>query len=272
MELLHPSWDDQEFDWSSVDACLIRTTWDYHHRREEFKQWALRTEALTRLFNPAALIGWNTSKLYLRDLADQGVPVIETEWLGKGSQVDLGEVLRRRGWQRGFMKPVVASTAHGTCRFDNHGESLKDAQSFLNDFLTREAMQVQPYLEQVESHGEESMIFFDGEYSHSVRKVPVPGDYRVQDDFGATDQPHEHTAEEIELACGVMQLIDSTPDWVGANHSGPMLYARADWLRDAGGELRLCEFEAVEPSLFLRHCDQAAGRLASALMKRIRVS
>jgi hypothetical protein len=196
--------------------------------------------------------------------------VIDTVWLERGAPVDLGAVLRERGWKQGFLKPLVGATAHGTCRFEDHGASLETAQRFADDFLSREAMQLQPYLNRVETHGEESMLFVDGAYTHSVRKIPVPGDYRVQDDFGATDVVHSHTSEEIELARSVLQRIEGNPAWVGPEHRGSLLYARADWLRDADGALRMCEFEAVEPCLFFRHGKEAATLLAEALLRRLK--
>jgi|FLOH01.1.fsa_nt_gi hypothetical protein len=269
VEVLQPCWDDPAFDWAGVDACLIRTTWDYHLHRDEFVAWAQRVERLTALFNPAALVLWNTNKLYLRDLAECGVAVIDTLWLDRGASVDLGALLDARGWQRGFFKPVVGATAYRTCRFENHGDSLTAAQVLLDSFLVTEAMQFQPYLNSVETHGEESMFFIDGAYSHSVRKIPALGDYRVQDDFGASDQVHLHTSAEIEQAAVVLRLVEQNPAWVGEAHRGSLLYARVDWLRDAAGALRLCEFEAVEPCLFFRHAPQAAQRLAQALLRRV---
>jgi hypothetical protein len=32
-------WSDPSIDWSSFDAVLIRTTWDYFQRYEEFLSW-----------------------------------------------------------------------------------------------------------------------------------------------------------------------------------------------------------------------------------------
>src|SRR3954452_16154158 len=29
-------WDDLNADWASFDICVIRSTWDYHHRLTEF--------------------------------------------------------------------------------------------------------------------------------------------------------------------------------------------------------------------------------------------
>jgi glutathione synthase/RimK-type ligase-like ATP-grasp enzyme len=269
VELLQPSWDDKELDRRSVSACLLRTTWDYHLRLPEILTWIHRVQQQTKLFNPAAVIQWNTHKLYLRDLAAIGVPVIDTVWLERGATVNLGAILDERGWQQGFLKPLVGATAYGTCRFANHGDSLAEAQHFVDGFLAREAMQLQPYFPRVETHGEESMLFIDGEYTHSVRKIPAPGDYRVQENFGATDVRHSLASEEIDLARSVLQQVHDNPAWVGAEHRGPLLYARVDWLRDADGVLRLCELEAVEPCLFLRHSEEAATLLVQALLKRI---
>ncbi|MCP4092443.1 MAG: hypothetical protein GY747_03250 [Planctomycetes bacterium] len=268
-ELFHPAWDDDGFDWSLIDACLIRTTWDYHLRHEEFVAWARAVEKKTLLFNPSAVVAWNTNKLYLRELAALGVPVIETEWLEQGSRVDLAQRLQQRGWRRGFLKPVIGATAFGTCRFDDHGDSLLEAQQFVDEMLVDHSMQLQPYLEQVETRGEESMLFVDGRYAHSVRKVPLPGDYRVQDDHGASDEPFQHSAEEIELAHSVMRLVEKKAAWAEVPQVDPLLYGRTDWLRDEHGALQLCELELVEPSLFLRHGPNTADLLAEALVKRI---
>ena len=49
----------------------------------------------------------------------------------------------------------------------------------------------------------------------------------------------------------------------------PLLYARADFLRGDDGGLLLTELELVEPSLFFRHDNGAAERLADALLARL---
>ena len=68
-------------------------------------------------------------------------------------------------------------------------------------------MMLQPYLETVETEGELSALYFDGVFSHGVRKIPVPGDYRVQDDFGASDEPYSFSlAEETEIQ-GILSAL-----------------------------------------------------------------
>src|SRR3712207_3850710 len=109
-----PAWDE-DVDWAGYDVVLVRTTWDYHHRRDAFVAWAERVAEVTRIVNPAWVLRWNTHKSYLRDLEAVGVPVVDTAWLRPGD--DVGAVLRANGGERGFLKPAVGATAEGTFRF-----------------------------------------------------------------------------------------------------------------------------------------------------------
>jgi glutathione synthase/RimK-type ligase-like ATP-grasp enzyme len=258
VEVARPAWDDPAFDWGACAACLIRTTWDYMERREEFVAWAERTAAATRVFNPAPVVRRNTHKSYLRELEAAGVPTVPTAWLAAGSTVDLAAELAGRGWRRAFLKPAVGATARETLRFAVDRAGLAAARRHLARTLPREDMLLQPYLGSVETAGERSAIFIDGAFSHAVRKVPVPGDYRVQDDFGAEDRPVELTAGERRLARAAV-----------AAAGGDLLYARVDLLADDRGRPRLSELELVEPSLFFRHHPAAAERLAGALLRRL---
>jgi hypothetical protein len=71
----------------------------------------------------------------------------------------------------------------------------------------------------VETEGELSAIYFGGHFSHAVRKIPLPGDYRVQDDFGAHDEPvaldpaaralAERVLEPARRRAGVRALLDA---------------------------------------------------------------
>ena len=257
-----PVWDDPTVDWSRFDATVVRTTWDYMEKREAYVSWADRVAASGRLFNPPDVVRWNTYKTYLRDLEGRGVPIAPTEWLEVGACVDVTEVLERRRWSRGFVKPVIGATARATLRFG--GDEAAAAQDHLEGYLRSEAMMIQPYLARVETEGEFSAIVFDGEPCHWVRKVPVAGDYRVQDDFGAHDEPWDPPGEARALA---QQTLEAAAGHLGL--SGPLLYGRVDMLRDDDGRFVLNEFELVEPSLFFRHGPRAADRLADALLARL---
>jgi len=247
VEVTHAAWDDPKVDWSRFDAVLIRTTWDYHEKRDAFVAWAERVPV--PLFNPAPIVRWNTHKSYLRELESRGVPILPTEWLATGSRPDLAALCRARGWTRAFLKPCVGANARETLRFEA-GDPR--AQAHADRLLAKEDLMLQPYLDRVETEGELSAVFIDGELTHGVRKVPVKGDYRVQDDWGAKD---------VAIDFPDVALARRTIEAVGQK----LLYARADFLPADDG-LRLTELELVEPSLFFRHGRHAATRLADALL------
>ena len=80
-------WDDPVVDWASYDLVVIRSTWDYVPRRDDFAAWAA---SVPRLANPADVVGWNTDKSYLANLEAAGVPVVPTRWLEPGAAVPGG--------------------------------------------------------------------------------------------------------------------------------------------------------------------------------------
>jgi len=260
------AWEDPTVQWASFDACLIRTTWNYMEQAEAFSHWVRQTGQLTRLYNSGPVIEWNIHKGYLKDLADAGVPIAPTVWLPKGSSVDVSRCMAERGWSRGFIKPLVGACAFETLRFDRDRDGLETAQAHLERTLRDHDMMLQPYLPRVEVDGEVSFLFFDGALSHVVQKVPVPGDYRVQDDFGATDHPYPPTQQQLSLAQDVLAQAERLRPDAGAE---PLLYARADFLFDDDGGLLLTELELIEPSLFFRHSETAPGMLADAVVRRL---
>ena len=264
IEAACPAWSDESVDWNQFDACLLRTTWDYQERFEEFMDWIERVSGDTRLLNPIEVVRWNSRKSYLRELEDRGARCVPTEWLNAGESHDLEAILRRNGWERGFIKPVVGANARETYRFRLGDEDLQNAQRELDRLLAEESVMLQPYLGSVETKGEVSLLFFDGELSHGVRKIPQAGDYRVQDDWGASDEPWTPSETELRDARRILEVTESccSPD-------ESLLYARLDFLFLEDGSLGLNEVEGIEPSLFFRHDEQAAGRLVDALQRRL---
>jgi glutathione synthase/RimK-type ligase-like ATP-grasp enzyme len=246
------AWDDPSVDWSLAELVVVRSTWDYVDRRADFVRWAERVEAATALWNPAEVIGWNTEKRYLRRMADAGVATVPTRWLRQGSAVSLAAVLDEAGWEHAVVKPAVSAGSKGTIRL--HRRDAARRQSHLDTLLAEGTVLVQPYLRRIETSGEISVLWIDGEVTHAVRKRPRSGDFRVQAEFGGT-------YETIPLD----PLLVAAAEEAMA-HAGPgCRYGRADLVEGPAGERWLIELELVEPQLFLRHSPEATARFADAI-------
>ncbi len=247
-----PDWRDPSVIWDNFDAVLIRTTWDYTDYPNQFLSWLEEVNKKSILLNPLEIVQWNFNKSYLNDLQQKGAPIAPTLWLSEDKNYDIFALMKQHGWTRGFIKPIVGACAIGTLRFDIKDSLL--ASEHLKSLNT--GCMLQPYIETVETTGEFSLIYFDGCLSHAVQKIPVPGDYRVQDDYGASDRAIAPPANLLKLGEQVMKLLEQQP-----------LYARIDALLYKERWV-LNELELIEPSLFFRHSANAADMLCSALIKK----
>jgi glutathione synthase/RimK-type ligase-like ATP-grasp enzyme len=246
-------WSDASVPWSSADAVLIRSCWDYHLRPEEFLRWIASLEkAGVRVWNLPAMLRWNADKIYLRELERKGVPIVPTLWPEAGFQ--LRQELRSRGWKKAVVKPRVSATSHRTVL--TSAEEANDAQALVNDLLRGPGVMVQEYMEEVSTRGEWSLIFFSGQFSHAVIKTPRSGDFRVQHDFGGSEQIADAPDPVIQAASRVIAAVEGIP-----------LYARVDGV-EARGQFFLMELELIEPALFLKLSEGAAGRFAEAIADR----
>jgi len=205
------------------------------------------------LCNPASTVRWNGDKRYLSDLADRGVPVLASRFLERGSTRMLVDVLAEARWDESVIKPCVSGAARHTYRVNRETAAL--CQPLLTELLARESMIVQPFQIDIARTGEDTLMVFNGRYSHAVRKVAKPGDFRVQDDHGGTVQMYLPTAEQIALAERAMAVCRPVP-----------VYGRVDMLRDNDGRLAVMELELIEPELWLRHHPPAAEAFAAGLV------
>lgn len=243
-------WDEEGVGWGDFDLCLVRSTWDYHEKYEEFLAWTRRVEAVTALRNPAGVIAWNSDKTYLRKLAKQGIRTVPTVWVGRGADADLETILAEREWGEAVVKPVVDLGAKNLQRV-RRGE----ASTALESVLGRHGAMVQPFLPSLEDQGETSLIFIAGELSHAVRKRPAPGDFRVQSIWGGTTSRTDPQAPQVELAEQTLALLDQPP-----------LYARVDLVAGRDGAPSLIELELIEPNLYMVEDPPAAEKLADAAL------
>ena len=244
-------WDDPAVQWNRYAGLVLRSTWDYHKKSAAFAAWLDRIEAdRCRLWNPPGLVRWNMDKTYLRQLGRKGVPITPTVWLEPGEPGNLSAMLARSGWEKAVVKPTLSATAFLT--WITTPASAHQDQARLNEMTERGGVLVQRFEDAI-GQGEWSLVYFRGCLSHSVLKLPSPGDFRVQKEYGGTSAPGEAPGRVVETAERVLAEMEF-----------PWLYARVD-LVDSDTGVRLMELEMLEPDLFLRHSPGAPERFAQAI-------
>ncbi len=249
-------WDAPDINWAEFDCVVIRSAWDYYSQPERYANWLHRLQSLhVRLWNPPQVVLENINKRYLIELAEKGIEVVPTTYLSAADGVLLRDVLQRCGWQEVVIKPAISCWALGAWR-----SSLATAQADQERFaeqLRGQDLLVQPYMPEVASQGEWSLVYFDGQYSHAVLKRPTAGDFRVHREYGGSAASAEPGPGLIEQAQAILAAVDS-----------PLLYARVDGI-ELAGRFVLMELEINEPFLFLGFSAGAAKHFAEAILRKI---
>ncbi len=245
-------WSNPDEDWSRFQCALFRTTWDYFDRFGEFNAWLDRVASLTRLCNAPSIVRWNMDKHYLADLDAKGVPVVRSRFIERGTTLHLQDLLVETGWDEAVIKPCVSGGARHTYRVNHANAAQLDAT--LQGLLAEEAFLLQPFERAIMAQGEDSLMMINGRFTHAVRKVAKPGDFRVQDDHGGSVHAYPPTTKQIALAERAMSACKSMP-----------IYARVDMVQVDAGHDAVMELELVEPELWLRLEPAAATSLAGAI-------
>ena len=233
------SWDDPATP--QADLVILRATWDYAERLDEFLGW---TERVRNLLNPPNVVRWNTDKRYLADLADAGVPIVPSRFFAPGATVRLpkhAEVAEI------VVKPAVGAGSVDTLRFSDRDDARRHAAKLQASGRT---VLVQPYDPRIEE-GETALVFLAGVQSHAFAKGPIlrgSGDAPEFDESGTYAEetlcPVEPDFELWDIGHQALAAVAANLDTV----TEELLYARVDII---GGrdDPRVLEVELVEPSL-----------------------
>ena len=249
-------WDNPNVQWKDFDVVVIRTCWDYQLRAVEFLGWVNETSQKgVQFWNSPQILQWNSNKWYLKELEARGVQIIPTEWIRRGSSVKLDQILSARQWSDAVIKPTISASAYQTWR--TALETATCDQIRLEQMVTQSDVMVQPFMPEISTKGEWSLIFFQGQFSHAVVKKPQSGDFRVQADYGGSFQGSKPSNSLIEQAKSIVDKVDDR-----------LLYARVDGI-EVDGMFFLMELELLEPNLFLDVQQQACQRFAEAILSFI---
>ena len=248
------NWDDVAIDWTQFSIAVLRSTWDYYARLDEFVAWVDQVSAQTTLCNPAGIVRWNVDKRYLQEMSAHGIPVMATTFVAQ--LIDITQELIA---QDIIIKPVVSAGSNNTAR---HRNDAFAARAQLDHILSNAGVaMVQPYSPTIDSVGETGLVYLGGKFSHAFGKDAV---------FGEAEQVHNgvHVQEVITARTANPNehlLGDSVMKFLINKFGVTPLYARIDMVTNIDGVPEIMEVELTEPSLYLHLDAGSPERAATAL-------
>lgn len=239
----------EDFDANRYQALIMRSCWDYHLTLEDFRLWLQQIQQLPcPVLNSPELMLANLDKRYLLELSEQGTAIVPSLWIKpEHSSTDLPKMMSQQGWSEAVIKPLVSGNGYQTLRL-KVGQTLPEelSQHQHAGFL------LQPFVDSIQTEGEWSLIFFAGQFSHAVNKLPARDGFLIHEEHGGSTRALPVPPLLLNQAC---QLAQTRSD---------CLYARLDYV---WYDKRWClsELELIEPHLYLGYEAAAAARWALAL-------
>lgn len=254
-------WDAPEVDLAAVDLVVLRATWDYTERLDEFLTWC---DAVPRLANTAGVVRWNTDKRYLTDLASDGVAVVPTTLVPPGEEPE---------WPGTdfVLKPSVGAGSRGAGRFTagDRERAEKHLRALHDDGYTAV---LQPYQSTVDTEGETALVYFGGAYSHAFTKGAMLTGARLSESGLYVEEELGRTEPDAASRALAEDALDAAAQRSGL-HRAELLYARVDVVRTDDGSHSVLELELTEPSLGFAYGDDGApGRFAEAIHRVVSVA
>ena len=244
------AWTTDE-DLSGFDLILPLMVWGNYRAVDRWLDRVADWERQGLLIqNPPSVLRWNVDKIYLDRLRQGGAPTPPTVWVERGDAEAVRRAREQIGWTDVVLKPRRSGGAYRT-----HRLMADDPLDF--EAIEAPAM-IQPYFPGVGAEGEVSLIFFEGRFSHAIRKVAAKGDFRVQPDWGGEVTRAEPDDAEMAAAQAALAAIEE----------GPLLYARVDMVRDQENRPVIMELELLEPDLYLGYEAGAQARFVEAVLGR----
>lgn len=234
----------------TADLVMLRGTWDYHRRLEEYRGWLQGLSAAgVRVANPVGLVEWNLDKAYLDSLAASGIRTPGQAVLPLDRQA-VADLMDERGWREAVVKPTAGASGHGVRLVAREG--IDALWPEIAESVAPHRLLVQEFIGAVRTSGQISFIFFDGVFSHAAQLIPRAGEFRINSAFQPEKRAYRPAPGALAQAAHVLEQLPQSP-----------LYARIDGIFD-GPDFVLLETEVNEPGLFLDLDPEAARRFAAA--------
>jgi len=254
----------------SVDLLIIRSPWDYMDTpalRQRFLKWIAELDhAGLAVENHPRVMTWLNDKRYLKDFEAEGVPIVPSRFVAPGEVVHLAEQFAANGPL--IVKPSVSAAGVGLIHV-NSVEAAEALQPAFDSSSRHEWHLIQPFVPEIQTAGEWSLIYLGGSYSHAVHKLPGAGKILVHAEQGGSLRFAEPPASIRAAGDHVMSRFPAAFARQGQIAAPALpLYLRIDLIETAAGPL-LSECEGVEPELFFRARPGSEQQFRVLLEKRM---
>ncbi len=244
------SWHNTDTDWSAYAMVIVRSTWDYQSQPEAFLRCLEKIDKQTHLQNPLELMRWNLDKSYLKSLRAAGIDTLPTQWADAYDENVIRQQFSAFDTDKLVIKPTVSANADDTFVLTPDFHKTQSAE--LSRCFSARPHMIQPFAEEIVSHGEYSLFYFGGKLSHCILKTPEQGDFRVQEEHGGSLKLVQADAAQQHISEAVLAALPQ-----------PALYARIDIVK-FDEKWCVIEVELIEPSLYFNLDDQSPQRFVKA--------
>jgi hypothetical protein len=262
-----PVWHDPTVDWAAFDLLVVRSPWDYPERYAEFTGWLDRAAGHTRILNAPDLIRWNIDKRYLDDFRALDVAVVPYAFCTTPAEAEAAIAGLAHG--RVIVKPTVSAGSRDTGLFQPDDPRARDLAARI--IAAGRTVLVQPAVEEVITHGENALFFFNGAYAYACHKGPIllPGGAYVGGEYTEDITRAEPSGAEIALGREAIAAVARIAARRGfGEDAGLPLYARVDIASRHGDDPQIIEVELFEPAYFTAVAPEATGHFVDAVRER----
>ena len=244
------SWESRNIDWDQYKSVIIRSTWNYQEKFENFIKVLSEIDTSSAfLYNSIDIVKWNINKQYLNDLEEKKIEIVPSMFYMNFNSKEIYELFSSFNSKKLIIKPCISANADFTYILDQN--SFNDIIDTLKVFFKKREFIIQPFIENIKFEGEYSLIFFGNKLSHALLKTPKNGDFRVQEEHGGILKSIINP--EIDLIKFGERVIENLPE--------PCLYSRVDIVKH-NNKFLLMEVELIEPSLYFNMDSKSSTRFA----------
>ncbi len=164
------------------------------------------------------------------------------------------KVFADTGWERAVVKPASGASGYSVELLQR--ATLGAQVAGLSDEARAAGVVVQEFLPEI-ADGELSLVYFDGAFSHAIRKRPPPGEFRSNSRYGPTRTAETPPPAVTQQGAACLATLP---------HGRSM---RASTASCVMAVLVVIEVEVLEPALFMEFDPPSAERFAEATLRHL---